>query len=291
MPKIPFFFMKGTGWIMSNLKEKLHLHIGRKTKSQKIIIAFILNNLEDAAFMNIVELSRNSGVSTSTITRFCGNLGYERFPLFQKMLQSELMERYKDNNKEENPVNVLEKMLNNDLKQLNKMKDFFSCSSFPYIQKLIFNTDKLIVGGFGEAAFIAKRFCNKLTKLKKNVFLFTEFTDFEKQQFIFLHENAVVIMFCFDDECVESRKFYNAAENYNMKFICVSENKLHYCEGIDNEYVHIPTGGEDIFTYGIFFINEFINALIEKECSIVKLEDNMVNSLSFKNKYKLRLVK
>ena len=63
------------------------------SKGQKKIAGFILDNYVSAAYMTAARLSKETGVSESTVVRFAAELGYEGYPEMQEALQEMLKNR------------------------------------------------------------------------------------------------------------------------------------------------------------------------------------------------------
>lgn len=61
------------------------------SKRHKVLSDFVRNNYDKAAFMNVEQLSRATGVSEATVVRFSAELGYEKFNQFQKALNDYAM--------------------------------------------------------------------------------------------------------------------------------------------------------------------------------------------------------
>lgn len=57
------------------------------TKTFKLISDYIKKNYSNIVFLSIQELAESMGVSTSSITRYCKELGYEGYSEFQKAIQ------------------------------------------------------------------------------------------------------------------------------------------------------------------------------------------------------------
>lgn len=68
--------------------ELIESNYEKLTKNQRKLADYVKENLVNVAFMTITDLSRNVGISTSTITRFVKALGYPSFPVFQEALQA-----------------------------------------------------------------------------------------------------------------------------------------------------------------------------------------------------------
>ena len=63
------------------------------SKGQKRIAGYILDNYVSAAYMTAARLSKETGVSESTVVRFATELGYEGYPEMQSALQGMLKNR------------------------------------------------------------------------------------------------------------------------------------------------------------------------------------------------------
>ena len=63
------------------------------SKGQKRIAGYILDNYVSAAYMTAARLSKETGVSESTVVRFATELGYEGYPEMQDALQGMLKNR------------------------------------------------------------------------------------------------------------------------------------------------------------------------------------------------------
>ena len=61
------------------------------SKRHKVLSDFVRDNYDKAAFMNVEQLSRATGVSEATVVRFSTELGYEKFNQFQKALHDYAM--------------------------------------------------------------------------------------------------------------------------------------------------------------------------------------------------------
>ena len=61
--------------------------IKKLSKGQKLIVDYITNHYDKAAFMTAARLGEAVGVSESTVVRFALELGYEGYPKMQKVLQ------------------------------------------------------------------------------------------------------------------------------------------------------------------------------------------------------------
>lgn len=78
---------------MGNLLDRLNLEYDNLSKGQKKISNYIMQYYDKAAFMTAAALSKEVGVSESTIVRFAYALGYDGYPKMQKELQEVIQNR------------------------------------------------------------------------------------------------------------------------------------------------------------------------------------------------------
>ncbi|MBG9784747.1 MurR/RpiR family transcriptional regulator [Shouchella lehensis] len=62
------------------------------TKSQKLVVDYILNHYQEVGFMTIEQLSKNVGISPTTIMRLMVNVGFSGYSEFQRHLHATLKE-------------------------------------------------------------------------------------------------------------------------------------------------------------------------------------------------------
>ena len=70
-----------------SIKEK----IDELSAGQKKVGQYILANLEESSYNTLAKISRESGVSETTVIRFAYTLGFESFSAMQNELRRELL--------------------------------------------------------------------------------------------------------------------------------------------------------------------------------------------------------
>lgn len=70
---------------MQELLERIMKEQASFPAAQRLVAAYIVDNYYQVPFLSITSLSRNIGVSDSTIIKFCAQLGFEGFGEFKKV--------------------------------------------------------------------------------------------------------------------------------------------------------------------------------------------------------------
>ena len=76
-----------------DVKELLVAKSNRLTPTQKRVLKYIFNNLQESVFLTASALGRKTGVSEATIVRLAQSLGFNGFPDFQKNLRAHFQEQ------------------------------------------------------------------------------------------------------------------------------------------------------------------------------------------------------
>ncbi|WVT77321.1 hypothetical protein QM996_22965 (plasmid) [Sinorhizobium chiapasense] len=75
----------------SELRESCRLGARRLKGGRLEVAKFVLAHPYDVAFASAREVAERSGVSTTTVMRLVGGLGFESYAAFQRLFRTELM--------------------------------------------------------------------------------------------------------------------------------------------------------------------------------------------------------
>ena len=81
--------MTRTGTTALTLSEEIRQRFEEFSRSQKDVGQYIVDHLEEAAFLTAEELARRANTSSSTVVRFAQALGFEGFPELQAAARDE----------------------------------------------------------------------------------------------------------------------------------------------------------------------------------------------------------
>ncbi len=156
------------------LKEKT----SRLTRSQRRLLDYILSHDEESIFSNIGELAKEVNVSEATVVRLSKALGFKGFPEFQKELRllfknkltttSRLQKTVK---KVINEGDVLSKVLQTDIHNIEETLKQISATEFKQFVKAIDSAQRVIIVGLRSAYSLAIFLGISLEFLQKNVWV------------------------------------------------------------------------------------------------------------------------
>ena len=73
------------------LRESCRLGVSRLKGGRLEVAKFVLAHPSDVAFASAREVAERSGVSTTTVMRLVGYLGFESYAAFQRLFRAELI--------------------------------------------------------------------------------------------------------------------------------------------------------------------------------------------------------
>lgn len=141
--------------------KRIQDNISGLSKSQKLIANFIFNHYDKAAFMTAAKLGEVVGVSESTVVRFAIELGFDGYPMLQKVLQELIkskltaVQRLEVSSNRINEENILKSVLQSDMEKIKITMEEIDQNSFNDIVESILNARKIYILGVRSSAPLA----------------------------------------------------------------------------------------------------------------------------------------
>ena len=110
--------MESQNDIKRKIQEKIQDKKKRLSKGQRLILNYIEEHSDKAAFLTAAKLGEAVGVSESTVVRFAISLGYEGYPKFQKSLQEHVKQKLNSIQRMEMTSGVLSDLSESDRKSV-----------------------------------------------------------------------------------------------------------------------------------------------------------------------------
>lgn len=148
---------------VQDIIQQLNLTGKKLSKGHQRIADYISRHYDKAVFMTAVSLGEMVGVSESTVVRFASALGYEGYPQLQRALQELVRhhltaEQRFEMTAEIDPGNVLNTVLNADMRNIRNTIEQINAESFHEVVERMLNAKTLYVVGMRAAAPLAQFF-------------------------------------------------------------------------------------------------------------------------------------
>lgn len=210
--------------------EQIKDSIPNLSKSQKKIAHYIIENLDEAAFLTAARIGAATGVSESTVVRYASAMGYEGFPEFQKALALSVRSKLKSVNRIDIEGNmsrskILETVLKGDSDKILATLESMDGEAFDVAVDTISKARKVYVVGVRTATPLAEFLAFYLRMIISDVVLVTTTSSSEIfEQMIHLNENDVVIGISFPRYSMRTLKAMEFANNRNAKVIAITDS-------------------------------------------------------------------
>ena len=145
------------------------------SRGQKILAAYITDNIDTVAFLTAEKLGKEVGLSESTVVRFANMLGYKGYPQFQRAVEERVIKRLGENEDvslyygRDKKNRVLESVLLADARRIKDTADEIDELSFEKAVSSIVSSEMIYVAGLRQSAPLAQLLGTSLQLIMPNV--------------------------------------------------------------------------------------------------------------------------
>jgi len=149
----------------------------RYSKGQRMIIKYITENYDKAAFMTAGKLGKTVGVSESTVVRFASELGYDGYPGMRKAMQEMVrnrltaVQRIEVAKEQIDRDDLLDAVLSADMEKLHNTMEEVNKEDFNRAVEMILNAKNVYIVGMRSSTALANFMGFYLNLLLDNVHL------------------------------------------------------------------------------------------------------------------------
>ena len=247
--------------IIKNIKE----NIPNLSKSNKRIAHFIIENVEDAAFLTAAKIAKEVGVSESTVVRFATTLGFDGFPQLQREISDFLKQKLHSpakidfENTNLKGSDLVKKIMTDDSNRLLDSLNMIDETAFNAAVSMISKARKVYVVGVRSCEALASFFSFYLRMIVDDVVLISTSSSSEIfEQMINIDEQDVLVGISFPRYSMRTLKAMEFANNRNEGVIAITD------------IIHSPK-------------NLYSSCNLFSKCSMAKLVDSLVAPMSLIN--------
>ena len=148
------------------------------TKAQLRILNYIIENFDEAIFLNASKIGKKASVSESSVIRLAQALGFNGYPAMQRKLQKHYNYRVTTVNRldktvkdTEDPDYIFVKTIQEDINNLNETLRGISKDTFEQAITDMWSAQRIFIAGLKDAHAPASVLANSIGLFKKGVFL------------------------------------------------------------------------------------------------------------------------
>lgn len=210
------------------IKEKIDdLSVG-----QKKVGSYILANIEESSYGTLAKISRESGVSETTVIRFAYTLGFDSFSSMQNALRKEVLGGNFREEVQEDEDNFCAQVLNREIAILERTKRGLDAKQMETAAHRVFCADKVFTVAGRTVYPAALWFSEILNKYRNDVFAVrpegSEFFD----RMMMVDSNSVVVAASFARYTKTTIKFVRMAKERGAYIIVVTDDHLNVLAGL-----------------------------------------------------------
>jgi len=200
------------------IKEKIKSRYSSLPKNQKKIADYFINNFDKIPFVNVQDLSIETGASVASVVRFSQRAGFKGFSELRDAITGSLQKEL--NNKEIFPLfekrkveeDLLTEVANVDIKNINDTLNLIERKIFNVVIEKILKSDRVFTAGLGISYLLAEILAYQLTQVGVSSTVLHHSHTLFNEHLLFLNPKDLLIVFSFppySKETIEAAEFAN----------------------------------------------------------------------------------
>ena len=266
-----------------SILEQLESPTFKVTKSDKLLIDYIKENIDDVFYKPISQIAKESNIGEATITRFVKKMNFNGLQDFKVTLAQEISTINKKNiiNKniqnDEPALDTAKKLLSSNVTTLENTVEIINSKDVHDCARLIINAKKVYFIGIGYSGIIAQDSNYKFMRIGLNCVSFDSSHTMIMMSSI-MEEGDLIIAISHSGETEEIIKTVKLAKANNAKIISITENKNSELKDISDVHLSYVSGETVLETGSIssklaqFFIIDLVYTQVVKELSNEAIE-------------------
>lgn len=248
----------------------------KATKSDRVLIEYIKENIEDVVYKPISQISKESGIGEATITRFSKKMGYSGLQDFKVTLAREisgLKNRKIINRSIENDDGVMEsarKLFNSNIRILENTFNIIDGNDIEKATDMIINAKKVFFIGIGYSGMTAEDSNYKFSRIGFNCMSLDSSHNMIMMASL-MDEDDVVVAISHSGETDETVKAVSIAKANGARVISVTEDKSSRLRDVSDVSLRYFSGESVLETGSIssklaqFFVIDLVYTQVVKE--------------------------
>ncbi|WP_300528025.1 MurR/RpiR family transcriptional regulator [Peptacetobacter sp.] len=248
----------------------------KATKSDRVLIEYIKENIEDVVYKPISQISKESGIGEATITRFSKKMGYSGLYDFKVTLSREisgLKNRNIINKSIENDEGVMEsarKLFDSNIRILENTFNIIDGNDIEKATDMIINAKKVFFIGIGYSGMTAEDSNYKFSRIGFNCMAIGSSHDMIMMAAL-MDEDDVVVAISHSGETDETVKAVSIAKANGARVISVTEDKSSRLRDVSDVSLRYFSGESILETGSIssklaqFFVIDLVYTQVVKE--------------------------
>lgn len=256
-----------TEYTAETFKRMIASEYDQLPRNQKSVADFLIKNLNQAAFLSVVEIGSECGVSKATVVRFAQSLGFDGFISFRNSLQKAVQKKYDESEtgrfrliKESGGKSVY-KVASQDVSNINKTIDRLNLDEFNAVVDLMSASENIFTFGLGISALVSQIMSYSLNQvaMKSQSVLYGQLS-FE-EQLMFMGDKDAIVCFSFPPYSKRTIEVACMAREKGVKVIGITDRETAPIVEHCTRYLCVESENL-LFTNSVAALSVVVNAIV-----------------------------
>lgn len=210
------------------IKEKIKSRYNSLPKNQRKIAEFFINNFDRIPFLNVQDLSEQTGASVASIVRFSQRTGYKGFSELRDDITASLQKGLHNGEifplleKRKLADDLLTDVANLDIKNINDTLNLIERKSFKYVIDQICKSSRVYTAGLGISYLLAEILAYQLTQIGINASVLKHTHTLFHEQVLYMDSDDLLMLFSFPPYSKETVELAEYAAERNIQVIAIT---------------------------------------------------------------------
>jgi DNA-binding MurR/RpiR family transcriptional regulator len=260
---------------MENFETLIRNKRAQLTKAQLRILTYILDNIEEAIFLNATKLGKKVSVSESSVIRLSQSLGFEGYPAMQRKLQEHFNYRVSTISRLNQTLtdlkdaeSVFVKSIQDDINNLNETLRRISKETFEQAVDDMWSAERIFIIGFKQAHAPALVLASSIGYFKEGVHLIESKAGYIWDSFYGIGNKDLVIGISFPRYTRLTIEVLEYAKKHNANVGAITDSLVSPLAAYANWLIEAKCKSESLFesyTTSMSIVNALITALSMKD--------------------------
>jgi DNA-binding MurR/RpiR family transcriptional regulator len=214
----------------NQLKERMRKDMDTYSRIQKKLAVFLVDKWNEIPLMSIESISKETGVSTATITRFVRRFRFKGFYDFKEEIKNRLketinpVERFKLLKANRGGRESLVRVANQDIKNINKLLSTIKEETIREIVRLIEEAGRVFTFGTSISSIFASLTTYLFSQIQKETHCLNEGDLTVEEKILQLRKDDLVLFYSFFPYSRSTIQFAQLAQSQGLKVVSISDN-------------------------------------------------------------------
>jgi len=248
------------------LKEEIEKSLENISRMQKKLAAFLIDHWNEIPLLSIEYISKETGVSTASITRFTRKFGFKGFFDFKARIKEEIknnidpVERFRLIKEDLGGKKSLLKVAKQDVKNINKLLSQIKEENFCNLVSAVETAKRVFTFGASISSIFARLIRYIFNQVQKEAHCLDECSVTVEEKILSIKKEDLVIFLSFAPYSKSTIDFAQLAFEQGLRVVAISDNEFSPISEYASLVLPIPRENV-LFTTSVSAFSVLINAI------------------------------